>query len=53
MTNKLMAFERKLTSKIFGPIRTNGGYWRIETDQEINDVLKGKKYIIGFIKKQR
>jgi len=32
--------------------RTNDGYWRIKTNQEINDILKGKN-IIGFIKKQR
>jgi len=32
--------------------RTNDGYWRIKTNQEINDKLKGKN-IIGFIKKQR
>jgi hypothetical protein len=28
------------------------GYWRIKTNQEINDILKGQN-IIGFIKKQR
>ena len=37
--------------KIFGPTRTADGYWRIETNQEI-DILKGQN-IIGFIKKQR
>jgi len=30
--------------KIFGPTRTDDGYWRIKTYQEINDILKGKKY---------
>jgi hypothetical protein len=49
---KLMTFERKIMRKIFGPTRTNGGYWRNKTNQEINDVLKGQN-IIGFIKKQR
>jgi hypothetical protein len=49
MTNKLMIFERKIMRKIFGPTRTGGGYWRIKTNQEINDILKGKE-IIGFIK---
>ena len=34
--------------KIFGPTRTNDGYWRINTKQEINDILKGEN-IIGFI----
>jgi len=50
MINKLMIFERKIMRKISGPLRTDGGYWRIRTDQEINDILKGQN-IIGFIKK--
>ena len=37
--------------KIFGPTRLDDGYWRIKTNQEINDILKGRN-IIGFIKKQ-
>ena len=50
--NKLMIFERKIMRKILGPIRADYGYWRIKTNQEINDILKGQN-IIGFIKKQR
>jgi len=38
--------------KIFGPTRTDYGYWRIKTNQEINGILKGQN-VIGFIKKQR
>ena len=38
--------------KIFGPTRTDDGYWRSKTNQEINNILKGQN-IIGFIKKQR
>ena len=38
--------------KIFGPTRTDDGYWKIKTDEEINDILKGQN-IIWFIKKQR
>jgi len=38
--------------KILGPIRSDDGYWRIKTNQEINDILKGQN-IIGFIQKQR
>jgi hypothetical protein len=38
--------------RIFGPIRTDDGYWRIKSNQEITDILKGKN-IIGLIKKQR
>jgi hypothetical protein len=47
-----MTFERKVTRKIYDPTKTEGGYWRIKTNQEINDILKGQN-IIGFIKKQR
>jgi len=52
MTNELMTFERKITRKIFGRTRTADGYWRIKTNQEINDILKGQN-IIGFIKKNK
>jgi len=50
MTNKLMISERRITRKIFGPTRTDDGYWRIKTNQEFNEILKGQN-IIGFIKK--
>ena len=46
-----MIFERKMMRKIFGNTRTDDGYWRIKTDQEINGILKGQN-IIGFIEKQ-
>ena len=52
MINKLMTFGRRIMRKIFGPARTDDGYWRIKTDQEINDVLKGQN-IIGFFKKTK
>jgi hypothetical protein len=52
MTNKLMIFERKVTRKILGPTRSDDGYWRIKTNQEINDILKGQN-IFGFIKKTK
>jgi hypothetical protein len=44
--------RKKDHEKIYGPKITAGGYWRIKTNQEINDTLKGQN-IIGFIKKQR
>jgi len=47
-----MTFERKIMKKMYGPTRTEDGYWRIKTNQKINDILK-KQNIIGFIKKQR
>ena len=52
MINKLMIFERKIMRNILGATRSDDGYWRIKTNQEINDKLKGQN-IIGFIKKQR
>jgi len=52
MINKLMTFERKIMRKLFGPTRTDDGCWRIKTNQEINDTLKGQN-IIGFIKKTK
>jgi hypothetical protein len=50
--NKLMIFERKIMRKISGPTRTDDGYRRIKTNQEITALLKGQN-ILGFIKKQR
>ena len=47
-----MIFERKIMRKILDPTRSDDGYWRIKTNQETNDILKGRN-IIGFIKKQR
>jgi len=44
--NKLMIFERRIMRKLFGPTRTDYGYWRIKTDQEINDILKGKYNLV-------
>ena len=40
------------STSILGPTRSDDGYWRIKTNQEINGILKGQN-IIGFIKKQR
>jgi hypothetical protein len=42
MINKLMTFERKIMRKIYGPTRTEDGYWKIKTNQEINDIIKGQ-----------
>jgi hypothetical protein len=35
--------------KVYGPTITDGGYWRIKTNQEINGILKGPN-IIGVVK---
>jgi hypothetical protein len=45
-------FRKKAHEEKFGPTRSADGYWRIKTNQEINDILKGQN-IVGFIKKQR
>jgi len=47
--NKLMTFERKIMRKIYGPTRTEDGYWRVKTNHEINDILKGQNIIDIFI----
>ena len=47
-----MIFEIKIMRKLSGPTRTDDGYWRIKSNQEIYDILKGKN-VIEFIIKQR
>ena len=42
MINKLMICERKTMRKILGTARSDDGYWRIKTNQEINDIPKDK-----------
>jgi hypothetical protein len=51
INDPLMTFDRKITRKKYGPTRIADGQWRMKTNQEINDILKGQN-IIGFIKKQ-
>jgi hypothetical protein len=46
-----MIFERKIMRTILGPTRSEDGYWRIKTNQEISNILEGQN-IIGFIKKE-
>ena len=48
MTNRLMTFEREIMRKIFGPTRTDDGYWRIKTNQEINDILRQISPVTGL-----
>jgi hypothetical protein len=49
--NKLLVFERKILRKMFGPNNENG-IWRIETNQELDEIIK-RKNIINFIRAQR
>jgi hypothetical protein len=49
MINKLVTFKRKIMRKIYGPTRTDDGFWRIKNNQEINAILNGQN-VTGFIK---
>jgi hypothetical protein len=49
---KLMIFERKVLRKIFGPTKQQNGLWRIETNEELDKLIKHKN-IIRFVKAQR
>jgi hypothetical protein len=52
ITNKLMAFERKVLRKIFGPTKERDGTWRIKTNDELDKLIRHKN-IINYIKAQR
>jgi hypothetical protein len=43
----MMTFKRMIMRKIFGITKTEDGYWRNKTNQEINDALK-EQNIIGL-----
>jgi hypothetical protein len=47
-----MICERKIMRKMLAATRSDDGYWRIETNHEISDILRGQ-IIIWFIKNQR
>ena len=49
--NRAGDFERKILRKIFGPTYENGS-WRIETNQELDKIIKHKN-IINFARAQR
>jgi hypothetical protein len=51
-TQKLVILERKILRKIFGPTKEVNGLWRIETNEELEELIKAKN-IIRFIKSQR
>jgi hypothetical protein len=44
--------ERKILRKIFGPSRNHDGSWRIKTNDELDNLIKGRN-IVNFIKAQR
>jgi hypothetical protein len=49
---KLLVFERKILRGIFGPTKELNGTWRINTNSELNKLIKTRT-IINFIKAQR
>jgi hypothetical protein len=48
--NALRMFERKIISRIYGPVMENN-VWRIRYNEELNILLKGED-IVRFIKSQ-
>ena len=48
---KLLAFERKILRRIFGPMKENQ-IWRIKTNEELDKPIKDKN-IVNHIKAQR
>ena len=49
---KLSVFERKILRKIFGPTKEANGIWRIETNKELDELIKHRN-IINYVKAQR
>jgi len=48
---KLLVFERKILSRIFGPTKENQ-IWRIKTNEKLDKLIKHKN-IVNYIKAQR
>jgi len=49
--NKLMVFDRKVLRKIFGPATERVCTWRIETNDELDELIRHKN-VIKHIKAQ-
>jgi hypothetical protein len=47
-----MVFERKVLRMVFGPTKERDGTWRIETNNELDELIRHKN-IINYIKAQR
>jgi len=47
-----MVFERKVLRKIFGPTKERGVTWRIESNNELDELIR-QKNIINHKKAQR
>jgi hypothetical protein len=42
--NRLRVFERRVLRKIYGPTLDKDGTWRIKTNEELENLIKKKKY---------
>jgi hypothetical protein len=42
--NRLLFFKRRVLGKIYGPTLDNDGTWRIKTNEELEILIKKKKY---------
>jgi hypothetical protein len=42
--NRLRFFERRVLRKTYGPTLEKDGTWRIKTNEEIENLIKKKKY---------
>jgi len=49
--DKLMVFERKVLRNIFGPKKDRDCTWRIQTDDELDELIRHKN-VINQIKAQ-
>jgi len=45
----LRIFERRILSKIFGPVQNEDGSWRIRMNHELNELIENAD-IVRFIK---
>jgi hypothetical protein len=50
--HRLLVFESKILRKIFGPSRNHDGSWRIKTNDELDNLIKGRN-TVNFIRVQR
>ena len=49
---RLSVFERKIIRKIFGPSKEDNGNWRLQTNAELEELIKHRN-IINYVKAQR
>ena len=42
--NHVLVFERRVLRKIYGPTQDNDGAWRMKTNEELEKLIRKKKY---------